>query len=228
LTSAPTSELVGVWLKDGATLVFSADRSGPPRLFTRDSSSGSERELLAAGGLQMANDVSPDGNVIVFTERGRAGADLLLLPLSGTDRPTPFIATRANESDARFSPDGSSVAFVSDESGRSEVYVAPRDAPGARTPVSTSGARSPRWNRATGDLHFLAANGDLMSVSVSRGKSSPEIGVARRVDTARTEWPWHDFDITPDGQRFLAIVPQVMANEHPLTIILNWLPHERP
>jgi Tol biopolymer transport system component len=72
-----------VWLPDASGVVFSARRGGPPHLFRRDFATGVEAELLPAGPVQAAEDISPDGRLLVFSQRGERGdADAWVLPLS--------------------------------------------------------------------------------------------------------------------------------------------------
>ena len=94
------------------------------------------------------------------------------------------------------SPDGRFLSFDSDESGRSEVYVMPYPGPGERRRVSSDGAQVARWSRDGRELIFVS--GDRHS--------------------------WSGFVVTPDGKRFLAIVPEAIAGGQPLTVVANWVP----
>ncbi|MGH9384496.1 MAG: protein kinase domain-containing protein, partial [Vicinamibacterales bacterium] len=111
-----------VWSPDGETLFF---RSGsPPDLFfKRADGRGGDRVLKALNGVQNPQDVSSDSTHLVYSEGSRVtGSDLWLLPLAGDSAPRPLLVTPADEMAARFSPDGRWLAFVSTESGSSEVY----------------------------------------------------------------------------------------------------------
>jgi eukaryotic-like serine/threonine-protein kinase len=144
------------------------------------------------------------------------------LRLDGPRRPTPLMTSTFNERGLRFSPpDGRIVTFTSDESGRAEVYVAPWPALSARTRVSSGGGSAAQWSRDGRELYYASADGYLMSVSIHT-QPSLEIGVPLRLFQMQGKWFWRDFDLSPDGKKFLAIVPQVMANEQPLTAVLNW------
>jgi eukaryotic-like serine/threonine-protein kinase len=219
LTSDPTSEIAPVWLPSGTGIIFAAERGGPPHLFSKDLASGAERALVPANGkLQKTLDVSSDGRIVAFSQGDR---EIWTMPVDGTRQPSPFIASKFGAWDLRFSPDGRLVSIISDESGRSEVYVAATSSPNATMRVSTGGATSPRWSADGRELFYLSADGRLWAVPV-RAAPSPEVGRPVPLFSTIAKWPWRDFEVAPDGKRFLAIVPQLMANEQPLSVVLNW------
>jgi len=223
LTSDPSSEIAGLWLPDGSGVVFAAERGGPPHLFFKDLQTGSERELLPSNQrLQIPTDISPDGRIVAFEQISERGdADLWTVPIRGEQPPSTVIASTFNERGLHFSPDGRFVAFSSDESGSSEIYVAPSTDIASRKRVSDGGGWTARWSPDSRKLYYLSMDGNVMDVSIHFG-SSLEIGVPVRLFAMEGKWPWRDFDVSPDGKRFLAIVPQVMANEQSLTAVLNW------
>ena len=222
LTSATGAEIGGAWLPDGSSLVFSGTaQGGPPHLFLKDLATGAERQLLPRGAFQEAEDVSRDGKFVAFKQRGVHGYfDLWILPLSGELIPSPLVQTLFNEQGLRFSPDGRYMAFSSDESGRDEVYVAQFPLRGGKTRVSAGGGWRPHWSRNGRELFYLSDDG-LFSVPVHLGPSldlrAPELLFALRGNV-----PWLDFDVSPDGSKFLAVVPELIADAQPLTVVLNW------
>lgn len=152
----------------------------------------------------------------------RGDYDIWSLQLDGPRRPTPLMTSTFNERGLRFSPlDGRFVTFTSDESGRAEGYVAPSTVLSARTRVSSGGGSAAQWSRDGRELYYASADGYLMAVPIYT-EPSHEIGAPLRLFPMQGEWFWRDFDVSPDGKKFLAIVPQVMANEQPLTAVLNW------
>ncbi|HYN03509.1 MAG TPA: protein kinase, partial [Vicinamibacteria bacterium] len=221
LTSDPGTEIAGAWLPDESAVIFSAPRGGSPHLFRRDLATGVEEELLPAGPLQFVQDVSPDGRTVVFDERtGRGDIDVVALPLSGERTPSPVLKSPFYEGQARFSPNGRFLAFVSNESGRNEVYVTSFPRAGSSTRVSTGGAHSPKWGRDGREIFYLSANRELVAVPV---RTAPSLELGTPVTLFTLIGPaWNAFDVSPDGKRFLAVVPEVVANEQPLTVVLNW------
>ena len=129
------------------------------------------------------------------------GADL-----TGNGKPKPIVHTAFNESDGDISPDGRWLAYLSDESGRSEVYVQPLDGSSGRWQISNTsgGGWSPEWSADGKELFYLTSNGDLMVSVISPGQTFQN-GVPRKlffaegVDIANNR----PFSVTPDGQRFI-------------------------
>jgi Tol biopolymer transport system component/predicted Ser/Thr protein kinase len=224
LTSGRGNEFGPVWLPDGSAVVYSgADTSGTAHLFSKDLATGAEKELLPRTEFQLASDVSPDGRFVAFLQRGQHGGntDLWTLPLAGERKPLPLIRSPFNEAGARFSPDGRYVAYASDESGSDEAYVAPFPTTGAKTRVSTGGGRLPHWSRDGHELFYLSDDGHLVSAPV-RLAQSLEIGTPMPLFALRENTSWTDFDVSPDGKKFLAIVPEVVGDAQPLTVVMNW------
>jgi serine/threonine protein kinase/Tol biopolymer transport system component len=222
LTSDVTSESWPVWLQDGVDVVFVADRAGPPHLFRRHAVTGAENALLPAGRHQKAADVSPDGKTLAFEQRTPLGNyDILTLSLEAPGAPSVLLDSRFDEIQLRFSPDGRAVAFVLNESGPYEVYVAPFPAMTPKLRVSAGGGRSPRWNPAGRELFYLANDGHLAAVRI---RTTPvlELGSSATLFAVTERASWGDFAVSPDGQRFLSISYESRGSEQPITVVLNW------
>jgi eukaryotic-like serine/threonine-protein kinase len=229
LTSDPGSEAYPVWMPDGRTIIFGDGRHGGfLNLARKHLDTGTEEQLLPNEPLQRRPiDVSPNGQTLLFTQRIGAGTlDMFMLPLSGPPVPTPLFPSPGNEADPHFSPDGRAIAFTSNESGRSEVYVAPFPPTGVKRPASAGiyagvdGQGGGRWNPNGGELLYVSADRRVMSVPV---RTAPNFGMGNPSSLFELPGrPWEDFAISADGQRFLAVVPQTFAGEQPVTVILNW------
>jgi Tol biopolymer transport system component len=131
------------------------------------------------------------------------------------------VVSAVGTGEARFSPDGRFVALTSRESGRAEIYVTAYPGPGERIRVSTGGAGNPRWNPNGRELFYVSHDNRLMSVPV-RSRPSLELGNPMSVFPLAGKWGWLSFEVSPDGRRFLAVVPEIMADELPLTVVANW------
>jgi serine/threonine protein kinase/Tol biopolymer transport system component len=222
LTSDPGSEGGATWLPTSHAVVFQADRGGPPHLFRKDLLTGKEDELTPVATFQEPLDISPDGQWVAFERRTDRGTnDIDKLPLAAGGKATPLLDSRFDEIDLRFSPDGRAIAFVSDESGRYEVYVAPFPFTGAKTQVSTGGAVQPRWSRDGREIFYQTSDRHLIAVSV-RTTPTLQLGSPAPLFSFEGRRAWVNFDVAPDGKRFLAVTRQLFADEQPLSVVLNW------
>jgi eukaryotic-like serine/threonine-protein kinase len=227
ITSAPTNEEYAFWLPNEKAIVFSnSEKQHWPTLFLRNVENGTDSQLVPAAGFQIAQDVSPDETSLIYTEMFRR---VWRLPLTGAATPSPVPVLRANFNLAtvRFSPDGSYVAFVSDESGGWEAYIAPYPGPGGKLRISNSGALKLRWNRGTGAIFYSDGDGKLWTVPV---RTQPSLHVGSRTALFASKGLLQrlydpdtpTFDVFPDGKRILIEVPEVVADELPLSVVTNW------
>lgn len=204
-------------------------RSGsPPDLFKkRADGRGAEERLRALGGIETPLDASSNGRLLVYSDAHRtSNQDLWLLPLGGGE-PTPYLTSLAWETAARFSPDSEWLAFVSNESGSSEVYVAPVDDARAKHRISAAGGIAPRWGNGGKELLYITPDGNLVSVPVTLGRQlqrgTPtmmfKIGSLFEAAGLRGNAA---YELTPDGQRLL--VNRVLRDpaQAPLTVLTNW------
>jgi Tol biopolymer transport system component len=216
------SEIDPVLLRGGRTLVFSATTAGgPPQLFRKNLDTGEDRAVLPpVPEFRDAYDVSPNDPTLVFGEEGKAGYRLWTVPLDAQRPPTLLQASRFSMGDARFSPDGLYYTFTSNESGRSEVYVASL-AGGGKRPVSAGGGRLARWTPDRRGILYVSSDARVVFVPV-RVTSTIELGTPETLFTLKGK-PWIDFDPAPDG-RLLALIREFVAEEQPLTARLHWTP----
>lgn len=171
-------------------------------------------------------DLSSDGRFLLYYDGDApTGSGLWSLPLSGERKPELFLKT-ASLTQARFSPDSRQVAYVSDESGRAEVYVENFPTPNSKRQISVHGGTQPRWRRDGKELFFIAADGRLMAVPI-RGGAALEIGTPAALFDARIGVNFGDsrgdrqqYDVSADGQRFL--INMVSSEPSPITVVLNW------
>jgi Tol biopolymer transport system component len=235
VTSDPIDESEPVWSPDGGRLMFRMNRGRPPggtgsaapNLFARTVGNTAEEELLVGhSGPLNPEDWSGDGRWIAYISNTvNARTDLLITPLDGERKARPVAATRFMECCARFSPDSSHIAFVSDESGAEEVYVATVPDSAGRQRVSIGGGISPRWAR-NGRVLFYAApdHRSIMRVTIDRNPTL-KVGSPVRVFSMPLAGAWSlrglMYDVTPDGERFLVNVP-TGPTESKITVVQNW------
>ena len=120
---------------------------------------GKEQVLLRSPESKRVTDWSGDGRFVIYTARSAdTGTDVWVLPLMADHKPQPVDLSRGNQSQAVLSPDGRSIAYVSDESGSDEVYVRTFPPSEGRWQISTHGGTRPRW-RADGRELFFSRRG---------------------------------------------------------------------
>ena len=219
-----------VWSPDGARIVFSSDRDGPQDLFLKDvNSSVPEQRAYASPVLfKGASAWSPDGTAIVHYElTAETNFDLFVLPVGSGEKSKPFLRTTSAELLGMISPDGRWLAYLSDETGRFEVYVQSFPVGGRKVQVTTSGtpgARSSQsviwWRRDGRLLGVLSPDGTrILGVDVEPGADF-RVGSSRVIATVNqhfivTTW-------TADLQRALTIVPESGAAAWSLTFVRPW------
>jgi Tol biopolymer transport system component len=217
LTSDIGNELEALWTPDQSGLVYGAGPFGAPQVVIRDLSTGVERRIQPGDGLQGAEDFTPGGTSLVYLERRNATGNyqVLTVPLQG-GRPEPILDPQYNYDAARFSPDGTWLAYASDESGTMDVYAARWPGLRERLRISTGGGDHPRWARDGRQLFYLSSAG-VMNVSMASGQP----GRAQVLSDRAHSGAWSDFDVAPDG-RFVAIVRESVGAQQPLTVVVNW------
>jgi dipeptidyl aminopeptidase/acylaminoacyl peptidase len=156
---------------------------------------------------------------------------LWLLPTSGDRKPVPFLKTQFNVYQGQVSPDSKWIAYTSNESGRNEIYVQSFPTGGGRWLVSSSGGSLARWRRDGKELFYRAPDGRLMVAPVRQTAQGLEFGTP--VPLFRISEPQgifsYPYDLSPDGQKILALVPgQVAGDAASLNVIVNWDAKAKP
>jgi Tol biopolymer transport system component len=193
-----------VWSADGRSVFIRSDSaglSGPPDVYRVDLADPKKKVLVYHGpDFEEPADASPDGTQLIVDQVTPSGRDVLLLPLVAGAKPSDLVRSPFDEGQARFSPDGRSIAFGTNVSGRTEVYLLQYPERGAPLQVSVDGGARPRWRGDGEELYFLA-RGLVMSVAVRRTGGAIECGEPKllfRPGVIITE-----FEALPDGKRFL-------------------------
>jgi eukaryotic-like serine/threonine-protein kinase len=218
-----------VWSTDGNRILFASRRSGVMNIYQKESRGvAGQTSLLESDVSKLPFSLSPDGRLLLFGVFADNSADLWILPLDGERKPVPFAQTPFNETQGQFSPAAGPerwIAYASDESGASEVYVQSYPA-GQKYPISKGGGASPRWRQDGKELFYIDPRGMLMSVEV---KTTPrfDASLPRTLFQSRLGFqngsPAFHYAVAPDGNRFL-INTKFEDKDQPssITVVLNW------
>jgi len=217
-----------VWTPDSKRIIFTSSKDGPRTLYWQlaDGSGGLER-LTRSNYLNIASSVAPNGQFLLFHESS-AGIQRNIMVLDLSDRKTrSFLSTPFNEGGARLSPDGKWLAYVSDESGRAEIYVQPFPGPGGKWQVSTDGGTEPVWNPNGREL-FYRTGKKIIAVETTFNPSF-SAGTPHSLfegDYLTPSYPQlgSDYDVSSDGQKFLMVKETARsASVQQINVVLNWL-----
>jgi dipeptidyl aminopeptidase/acylaminoacyl peptidase len=230
-TFGPAASYMPVWSPDGSRLVFTSSPTGGNDLYEKASSGiGNEDSLLKSMETKSSYDWSRDGRWLLYGLLGAGPWELWILPLTGNDhKPRRYLASQYNESQARFSPDGRFVAYMSDESGRNEVYVqAFPQASGGKWLISKGGSM-PHWRHDGKELFYISADSKMMAVNVTTAPEfrygNPKALFEARIFGGPRTLNVTRYDVAPDGQKFLINALAADASSaltSPITVVLNW------
>ena len=195
---------------------------------------GAEGVVLQGNGKERSlNDWSRDGRLLLFAEQGeKTQSDLWVLPVNGGGKPGEpevFLNSEFNESQGQFSPDGKWIAYVSDETGQSQVYIQPfpRGA-GTAGKIAVGPGVMPRWRRDGKELFYIQPGGGARVMAADFASiPATAVGIPRqlfRVAAAFVDARTFMWDVASAGDRFLLTALPLNTGdvEAPLTVVLNW------
>jgi Tol biopolymer transport system component len=221
-----------VWSPDGGSIIFFSMREEQAGLYRKPANGVKEEELLLkTNALTSPTSWSHDGRFLLyeaFNGDKKNMFDLWVLPLQGDRKPMPFLRTEFNEADGQFSPDMRWVAYVSDESGREDIYVRGfsrtsggiSSEAGGKWLVSNGGGTLPRWRGDGKELYYWAPDGKVMAVEVTAGTAF-QAGIPKLLFQAPSG-AGSSWDVAADGKRFLLLAPASENSTAQFDIILNW------
>ncbi|MEO6401111.1 MAG: protein kinase [Vicinamibacteria bacterium] len=219
-------EFVPNWSPDGRRIVYSRESKPGWNLYTKDAAGTGEPELLfESAENKFVTDWTKDGKYIIFASLSKDAAwDIYALPVTGDRKPIPLVKTRFSEYGGVVSPDGRYLAYRSNESGQSEVYV--QEFPEARSKfqVSTSGGgEDPFWKGDGREIYYRTRDRKIMAVPVMAGPTfatgTPQVLFEATFAAINARSLYRP---TTDGQRFLVISPVGREALPPATVVMNW------
>ncbi|MEQ1759213.1 MAG: hypothetical protein ABL986_12895 [Vicinamibacterales bacterium] len=226
------------WTRDGTMITTANGVTAPNNVISASADgSGVVRSVLENAPRSFPTSWSPDGRTLALHTGGGAGPGTstsrdIVMWSSGAASPTPFVATPFEERGPIFSPNGRWVAFVSNKSGMNEVYARPFPGPGEEITISVGGGGEPVWGPSGREL-FYRHEGKLLVVPLSdaaatltAGKPAVLFTDPYRLDISGSAGGVANYDVSPDGQRFVMVEPLRAGNGQPqsarIEVVLNW------
>ncbi|MDA2931193.1 serine/threonine-protein kinase, partial [Acidobacteria bacterium AH-259-O06] len=234
LTFDPALDGLPIWSPDSRGFVFFSPRDGEGIYWRRSDGSGDAVRLTQSKIRQLPYSWHPSGKFLAFWKiNPETGLDIGILPLEGDSQsgwkagePTDFLKTPFNEAAPAFSPDGKWLAYQSDESGRSEVYVRPFPGPGGKWPISNGGGFIAAWFSNTRELFYQKDDQFMVVPYTVEGGSfragKPRLWTEGKFSLRRG---LRNFDLHPDSERiavFKAAQDQVEERTDHAVLILNF------
>jgi Tol biopolymer transport system component len=228
LTFDAAPDLWSVWSLDGKSVLFRSERVPTGDIYQVPADgTGADKLFFHSDFAKFPLEWSPpDGKYLMFVDRQPKGDfdSRVFSPADG--KAAPWLATSNLEWYQRISPDGRWVAYVSNETGGSEIFVRPFSGPardgglpaGGKWKVSETTGHLPHWRQDSRELFYITLSGDLMSVSLTAGPSF-------RAEPPKKLFalpPYSPFEVAENGARILALLPEQQSKSSPITVVLNW------
>ena len=210
------------WTPDGRRVLYVDARKPINELWWQPADGSGAAELVYQPTDAIREGVfTPDGDAVVFRmDTPDSNRDLYLLPLTGERKPVPLLTSSDDDKQPSVSPDSKWLAYVSNQSGREEVYVRALTGGGARVSISTGGGGEPVWS-PDGSRLYYREGARLMAARIIR---SPSLAVTARDTLFEGPYmtdPWHqNYDVAPDGKSFVMVRP--VAQDRQLIMVMNW------
>ncbi|HEV8610304.1 MAG TPA: protein kinase [Thermoanaerobaculia bacterium] len=228
LTTDAEAQIAPVWSPDGSQIVFVQGLGGGSDFVLvtiAADGAGRQKEIYRSKERLEVSDWSRDGRYLLV-DRGNIGAsDIWAFPIADPAKAFPLVQSPFLEHSGQFSPDGKWVAYVSQHTGRDEVYVASFPSGGTRWQVSGSGGTQPRWSADGRELYFVSSSDDLTATAVDG--SGPRFVVKDVRPLFRVNMytgprsGMYGYDVAPDGKRFL-VNDAGEAGQARVALVVNW------
>ena len=203
------------WSPDGSAIAFSSARELPPNVYVRRLD-GTEEAWTALKQQVYAGGWTPDGNSVIASVNRAEATKNDICVVSRGQQIRPVVQTAANETEPALSPDGRWLAFLSDETGTTELYVTSMSRPIERWQVSTGGAVRGRWSHDGRELLFYTPQRSLMTASVTASGDTIELGAPVKLFDARL----NSFAVAHNGR--LVVAKAVPLPPQAIEVVLNW------
>ena len=224
LTFDPADDLNPVWTRDGSRIFFSSDRKGLRDIYEKPANGiGGETVVLESKQGKNIDDVSPDERYLIYDTGTGPLNQIWISPLFGERKPFPFVQGQFRAANGQFSPNGHFIAYVTNETGRPEVYVQSFPEQHGKWQISTDGGAEPAWRHDGKELFYITQT-KLMAVEVKTDANSFQADISKPLFdlpllplTVRNRYV-----VTADGQRFLFNTVSQGSEGSMINVAVNW------
>ena len=222
LLNSEGSNAYPIWTPDGSRITYVSRQGGhPPNVFWKAVDGASAEERLETSDRPQVTESWHEKTLFFVEARAATGWDILTLSLSPRGR-REILATRDLDGTPQISPTGRFLAYISNESGRLEIYVRAFPGPGPIHKVSTDGGSQAAWRRDEGELYYRTEDA-MIAVPVS---AQPTLRFGKPTELFRGNFAsiqGKNYDVTPDGLRFLMVQSNEQVPPDQITVVLNWM-----
>jgi eukaryotic-like serine/threonine-protein kinase len=222
-TSERANEVGPVWSPDGASIVYMQGSGNGAKLFRKRADGIAAPEPLNATGI-LARDWSRDGRYVLgdSSPSGRTQGDLWVLPVVGEQKLLPFAQSEFNELHGKFSPGGDWIAYMSNRTGRSEVYIASFPEPDRTQRVSVSAGDYPVWSRDGREIYYMGQDGTIWAAAVKGSGRSLSIESPKALFRVPLIVQPRAFDVAKDGRFLIPVAEAPSTSVNSVTLMQNW------
>jgi Tol biopolymer transport system component len=219
-TFDPAADENAVWSPDGSRIAFASGRDNRAQIFVKAVGGASNEEpLVETKALAFPTDWTSDGrHVVYFVNDSTNTGNVWVAPLDGGE-PFEVVGTKYGEYGAVVSGDGNWIAYISDESGRFEVYVTSFPKPSRKWQVSSGGGFQPTWNPKGRGIYYFGADNTFYFVETEHDADMFAIGKTEKKFESNAEI---SYDVAPDGVRLLILEDADEGSISPLTLVTGW------
>jgi Tol biopolymer transport system component len=231
LTDDPATDNFPAWSADGDRITFVSTRNGQNSIYVKLWNGSAVEEPLVSSAEQKSNPTfSPDGKFIIYSQLNpKTNTDLYRVS-TGDKKIETFLQTNFIETQARVSPNGRWIAYVSNETQQFEVYVRTFPDADSKVAISVGGGSQPQWRADGRELYYYAPNRKLMAVGVNGDGPAFTVGVARPLFDIRSLGASIDqsfpgtgyYTAARNGSQFLVPSLPVAPERQQINVILNW------